>query len=152
MFNKQNFSSFTLPIILFILSAVISIFSNELHTNLKNMGLINLISTTLIVGAGVSICYGYYLRLKSKLISLKLFKDKEISRITTHFNTQLNALELKVNGEKVLPISELMKQPNYVAPYFENEQTRKDELDSYNNHFKEWGLPEYRIPEKIFNN
>lgn len=38
---------------------------------------------------------------KGKIISLKNFKDKEISRITTHFNTQLNALELKVNGEYI---------------------------------------------------
>ena len=146
--NKSVLNSIS-TYFLTLVGILTSIFQVELHKTIFNMGLLNLISTSCIVGAGVSICYGYYLRLKSKLIALKLFKDKEISRITTHFNTQFNALELKVNGEKVLPISELMKQPNYVAPYFENEQTRKDELDSYNNHFKEWGLPEYKIPEKI---
>ena len=147
MFKRQNFSSLTLPIILFFLSAVISIFPNELHTNLKNMGLINLISTTLIVSAGVSISYGHYLRIKSKIIALKKFRDLEAVKTVNHYNAQIkefqNAFNDIQNKLKVWEDKKKEHTPNQVKNNAENKAQRDADILEYNDSFKDWGIGNY---------
>ena len=149
MFKKQNFAAYTLPVLLCIISIIISIFSNEIKQIIETMNIGNFLSVTCIVGAGVSISYSYYLRLKDKVIAIKKFRDLESVRMANHYNAIIKGYQsafediqakCKIWGDK-----KTAKSPIDEKNEAEDMKHQIKEILEYNESFKDWGIGNYGV-------
>ena len=115
------------------------------------MNIGNFLSVTFIVGAGVSVSYSYYLRLKDKLVALKKFRDLEAVRITNHYNAQIksfqNAFDDIQERLKVWDVAKKEKSPIDEKNEAENTKHQIEEIMEYNQAFKDWGIGDYGISQ-----
>ena len=90
--------------------------------------------------------------LRSKLATLKTFRDKEMIRVVNHFNTQLEVFEnrFKILQEKLkstidvdVTAESYQPNPNERMNHHQNKNTQKEEIVAYNNAFNDWNIGNY---------
>ena len=102
--------------------------------------------------------WGRYVVIKSKLIALKEFKDKEMIRVTDHFNAQLQTFEhrmkkiqeaFKEGGVEVnLTKVDYAPDPNAELSYAAQQSAIKEQIITYNKAFEDWGVGDYATGNK----
>jgi len=147
--KKENITGYLLPIVLFVLGVISSLYANELRQKLNDMNLGNFISTCCLVGVGVSISYSFYLRLKSKVIAIKKFRDLEAIRVANHYNAQIkcfqDAFDDMQKKYKVWDESSDKKSHSDKKNESEDDKHRIVEIKEYNDAFKDWGIGNYGV-------
>ncbi|MFA5300214.1 MAG: hypothetical protein WC389_18660 [Lutibacter sp.] len=98
-----------------------------------------------VVLFSLSKIWGKLDEVKQKIIALKKMRDKESVRVLTHFNTQLEDIEIrlaKINKDDKFYISQ-KPTVNHERLISENQKTIVKEINEYNESFKDWNLENY---------
>ena len=148
--------------ILAVIADLITVFPILLGSNSNNDGmlifdinvntfriLLFLLITTLFISALI------YWKLKDKIVAMKTFRDKEMVRITDHFNSQLHTFEIRMKvlqdklKEHDITINIADKKegidPNAVLNEKSNTKNKMQEIIEYNKAFSNWGIGNYGI-------
>ena len=94
----------------------------------------------------------------NKIYALKVFRDKEMIRITDHYNAQLKTFEdrfkiiqevLKENNIAISLSDKVeITDPNYIKALKESDKGKIQEIIEYNEAFKDWNIGDYGTGNK----
>ena len=149
--KKENVTGYLFPTVLFILSVISNVYTDKLRKILDSMDMGNFISICCLVGAGVSISYSYYLRIKKKVIAIKVFRDLESVRMANHYNAIIKSYENAFNDiqKKYNVWEDAAPQKSPVDEKNEAEDRKHQiaEILEYNEAFKDWGIGNYGVSQ-----
>ena len=139
--------------ILFILGVISNAYTDKLRKILDTMDIGNFISICCLVGAGVSISYSYYLRIKNKVIAIKIFRDLESVRMANHYNAIIKSYQNAFNDiqvkYKIWDDDKKEKSPADEKNEAEDRKHQIAEIKEYNKSFEDWGIGNYAVDENL---